>query len=374
LKIHSFETFYLRIPLKKKYSLSRVIGSKSETDIVIVKIHTDTDIVGYGEADPHVPFTEESAESVCSAIARYLAPVLIGRDPLDIDDINSSMDKAMKLNLMAKGSIDMACHDIVGKYFEKPIHRIFEGMDRHKIPLIWAVGNSLPAETVEDVDKAYQHGFGTIMIKTGLFDTAIDLERLEMIRKLFPDLKLIVDVNQGWDVDTAIMMGRKLEKLDIQFIEQPVPYWDIKGLSRIRNNISIPLSVDESLLTVHDAKMIISEKADDIFSVKVSKNGGLTKTKELVSLAGENGLKCWMNSMLEEGVTQAASLNLGLVTPNLLDIGHAYFSPLRLVEDITTYSDLIKETCVYSPQNPGLGIEVKEESFIPYMKEHSIFP
>ncbi len=367
MKITGMEVFEIRVPLKHIYTLSKVIGSKETAECVLLKLHTDEGILGIGEADPHVPFTEESMESITSCILNYLAPTIAGQDPEDIAGINLLMDQAVKLNLMAKGAVDMACHDIAGKINGLPVHQMLGGLKRESIPLVWSVGNSLPGQTLEDVKEVYDQGYRTVMIKTGHFEPFIDLERIRMVRQNWPELKLIIDVNQGWDVDTAIEMGRAFEDLSIEFLEQPVPYWDIKGLVKIRKAISVPLSVDESLLTIHDAERIISEGAADIFSVKVSKNGGLTRTRELIDLAAENGMNCWMNSMLEEGITQAASLSLGLSSQNILDMGHAYFSPLRLAEDISTYSGNIRDLEIYSSQRPGLGISLKEEIIQKYL-------
>ncbi|MBN1333929.1 MAG: hypothetical protein JW971_09215 [Synergistales bacterium] len=371
MKITGIELFEIRVPLKHTYTLSRVIGSKESTECVLVKLHTDGEIQGIGEADPHVPFTEESMESISSCILNYLAPVLMGKDPEDIGEINLLMDREVKLNLMAKGAIDMACHDVSGKSKGLPVHEMLGSKNRDSIPLVWSVGNSLPERTLEDIRGVYDQGYRTVMIKTGHLEPATDLQRVRLARETWPDLKIIVDVNQGWDVDTAIAVGREMESLAIEFLEQPVPYWDIEGLSKIRKAILIPLSVDESLLTIHDAHRIIREGAADIFSVKVSKNGGITRTSELIELARENGMKCWMNSMLEEGVTQAASLQLGLIASNLLNIGHAFFSPLRLAEDISTYSENIGGVEIFPSLMPGLGIELKDNVIRKYLLTES---
>lgn len=361
MKITGMEVLQISVPLVHKYTLSRVIGSKEKTECILLKMSTDEGIVGLGEADPHVPFTEESVESITSCILKYLAPILIGKDPADIPWMNSLMDNAVKLNLMAKGAIDMACYDIVGKSKGQAVHEFIGDLHRQSIPLVWSVGNELPPKTLEDVQTVYEQGYRTVMIKTGHFEPQTDVERIRLVRESWPDLKIIVDVNQGWDVETAIAAGRRMESLNIEFFEQPVPYWDIEGLARIRKAISIPLSVDESLLTIHDANRIIREGAADIFSIKVSKNGGITRSRALIELAAENGMKCWMNSMLEEGITQAASLQLGLSSANLLDMGHAYFSPLRIAEDISTYSDNIRNVEIFPSGKPGLGVNLKED-------------
>jgi len=368
VKITSMEIFEIVVPLKDKYTLSKVIGSKSSTECVLVKIDTDEGIYGIGEADPHVPFTEESMESITYCILNYLSPLVIGQDPENIEGINSLMDQGVKLNLMAKGAIDMACYDILGKKRNLPIYEMFGGKIRDFIPLVWSVGNSPPEQTVKDVQKAHDEGFKTIMVKTGHFAPQTDIERIRLVRNAYPNIKIIVDVNQGWDVETSIEVGRKIAPLDIYFLEQPVPYWDIEGLAKIKKSIPIPISVDESLLTLHDARRIIREGAADIFSIKVSKNGGISRAQKLIKIAAENEIKCWMNSMLEEGITQAASLHLGLSTPNLLDGGHAYFSPLRLAADISTYSENIQDLKIYPPTRPGLGIDLKTETINRFLR------
>lgn len=93
MKITSMEIFEIVVPLKDKYTLSKVIGSKSSTECVLVKIDTDEGIYGIGEADPHVPFTEESMESITSCMLNYLSPLLIGQNPENIEGINSLMDQ-----------------------------------------------------------------------------------------------------------------------------------------------------------------------------------------------------------------------------------------------------------------------------------------
>jgi len=373
MKITNIEIFEISVPLKNKYTLSKVIGSKSSTECVVLKIETDEGIYGIGEADPHVPFTEESVESVTSCILKYLAPLIIGHDPEEIEDINSLMNQGVKLNLMAKGAIDMACYDILGKKKGLPIYEILGGKMRDFIPLAWSVSNSPPEQTLEDAQKAYDEGFKTLMIKTGHFVPQIDIERIRLVRHAYPNMKIIVDVNQGWNVETCIEVGRKIAPLDIYFLEQPIPYWDIDDLAKIKRSIPIPISVDESLLTIHDAFRIIREDAADIFSIKVSKNGGISRAQKLIEIAAENGIKCWMNSMLEEGITQAASLHIGLIAPNLLDGGHAYFSPLRLAADISTYSSNIQDSKAYPSTNPGLGVDLKIDTISKFLRNKYSF-
>lgn len=374
MRIVKIEVFHIKVPLKKTYQLSKVIGTLKYTEPIIVRVFTDEDIVGIGETDPLVPFTEESPESIKVCLKRYLGPHLIARhiDPTNIVKIHEEMDKLLKQNLLAKAAIDIACYDILGKKAKLPIYKLLGGRIRSEIPLSGGIaggisGGGSPEDNVKKVLESVEKGIKTFMIKVGSSTIEEDIATVEVIRKIDEDIHIIVDANQGWDSNTAIKFGKSVEKYNIEFLEQPVPYWDIDGLVKIRKSIGIPISVDEALFTIHDAVRIIEKGAADIFSIKVAKNGGIYKAKQIINLAKAFNIKCWMNTMIEEGITQAASLQLGMGAENLLELGHSYSSPGRLEEDISTYSDQIHKAVVRPSEKSGLGIEIKEDVLKKYI-------
>ena len=112
---------------------------------------------------------------------------------------------------------------------------------------------------------------------------------------------------------------------------------------------------------LQEAKALIERKACSIFSIKSSKNGCLLRAKALCDLAEEHGLRVYMNSMLELGIAQAASLQLAVTRRNLVDVGHAYMSPLRLSGDPTNFASFVRNGVVYLLEAPGLGVDVNEE-------------
>jgi len=250
----------------------------------------------------------------------------------------------VKGNYLAKAAVDLACYDILGKAVSLPVYYLLGGLLREGIPLAWSLGADTPENNAREALEYKARGIKTLMIKVGSLSLEEDIERVKVVRKAVgKDVHLIVDANQGWDIAEVIQFGKAVSKYNIDFIEQPVPYWDIEGLSKIRRSISIPISADESLFTIHEARTLIKKSAVDVFSIKVVKHGGIYKAKQIIELANAFNIKCWMNSMIEEGITQAASLHLGVSTLNILEsMGHAYFSPLRLKEDITDYSEQIQ--------------------------------
>ena len=131
----------------------------------------------------------------------------------------------------------------------------------------------------------------------------------------------------------------------------------------------MPISADESVFSIHEAVQVIEKRAVDIISLKVNKHGGILKEKQIAVLAQYAGIKLLMNSMLEEGLAQAASLQIGVTLPNLVDFGSAYFSPLRLDDDITTYSEQVRDGWVHVSGKPGLGVEIREEVVQKYLQD-----
>jgi muconate cycloisomerase len=144
----------------------------------------------------------------------------------------------------------------------------------------------------------------------------------------------------------------------------------VDSLKRIHDRVPFPVSADESLCTIHDAAFLIRERAVDVFSIKVSKNGGLDKSSRIAVVAHAFGLRILMNSMLEFGITQAASLQLGCTLPNLLEVGHAYGSVLRMSDDVTDFRKNISNQTVTVPEGPGLGVALDEGKLKRYTKEY----
>jgi muconate cycloisomerase len=196
---------------------------------------------------------------------------------------------------------------------------------------------------------------------------ADEITRFRAVRKHFgEELKIIVDANQGWNLFETFefIEGIKGERLDL--LEQPIERRDLNGLKRIHDRLDCPLSADESLVEVADAAELIREQVVDVLSIKVSKNGGLTRSKLIAQMAAGFGLKCLMNSMLEFGITQAASLHLGCTLTNLMDCGHAYGSVTRMSDDITDFDRNISRAIITIPSGPGLGVNLKEDKLKKY--------
>jgi muconate cycloisomerase len=371
VEIDRIELFRISIPFAKPYALSKAYGTLRDAQAVIFKVHTNEGIIGLGEADPMNPFTEETPGTVMAVTRDTLGPRLLGQDPTRAAALESMLDAAVQGNPTARGAVNMALCDILGKSRSIPAHLLLGGVQRSEIPILWGTGSGTPEEDLAQIQELVQVGCHTVMLKMGALPVSEEVRRMKSVREHFGDrLSFIVDANQGWEIGEAFAFLEGVRGYGPDLIEQPIKHWDHGGLKRIRERCSCPLSADESLVTVHDAATLIRERAVDVFSIKVSKNGGLFKSKKIAQTAEAFGVRILMNSMLEFGITQAASLQVGCTLTNLLDMGHAYGSVVRMSDDVTDFGRNITGARVHLPAGDGLGVELDEDKLRKYSKEY----
>jgi L-alanine-DL-glutamate epimerase-like enolase superfamily enzyme len=371
MKITGLELFHISIPFAKPYKLSRVYGTRYDAEAVILKVHTDEGIIGLGEADPLNPFSDETPASVMVVTRDMIAPHLLGQNPLRISALESHLDLMVHGNLLARGAVNMALFDIAGKAHKLPAHMLLGGLYQDKLPLLGSIGSGTPDEDADAIQKLIEDQYKTIMIKMGALPIDAEIKRMIAAHDKFSDrIQIIVDANQGWTVAETMHFIDGIGNRRPALLEQPIDRHDIDGLKRIHRRAACLLSADEGVASTHDAAALIRARAVDAFSIKVSKNGGLSKARKVAETADAFGLKILMNSMLEFGITQAASQQLGCVLPNLLDMGHAYMSVLRMADDITDFAKNISRSVVTVPSEPGLGVALNEDKLKKYTKDY----
>lgn len=374
MKIESIRLYELRVPLKKPFTRSKVIGTLVDCTPIICTLMTDEGLLGIGETNPVMPLTSEDAAVTVHIIKEYLAPAIFGADPRNLYDIHRRMDSIVSGWRVPKAIIDLACYDLLGKSAKVPIANILGGIVHTRLPIMWTIGMDTPEANAEEARNMKQQGFTSIMIKVAAGTVEEDAARVHAVRDAVgQDYPLIADANQGWNTLQAIQFSKLIEDCNLSLLEQPVPADDIEGLLEVKKRTNLLISADESVHTLAQAKNLIEKKAVDVFSIKVIKHGGIKNAYSIIRYAEANGIMCLMNSNAEEGITQAASLQLGAATTNLWPYGHAYRSPLRLAGDISTFSEHIHNGWVSLPSEPGLGVDLKHDMIKNFLvKEHEI--
>lgn len=309
MKIQDLRFKEVGIPLKKPFKTALREVTLLETNIV--EIIADTGEIGYGEASPTAVITGDIKGSMQEAIEGYIFPQIKGRDIEDFEDIMLTINKALYKNSSAKAAVDMAVYDLFGQHFKIPLYKLF-GNARHEFESDITISVKEPEKMAEDAVEYVAAGYDTLKLKVGI-GSDIDIKRVKAIREAVgPDIRIRLDANQGWKAKEAVRVIRKMEDmgLDIELVEQPVPYYDFDGLKFVTDNVETLIMADEALFSPHDAVTLLSNRCVDILNIKLMKAGGLYNAQKIISIAEACNVECMIGSMMESkvGITAAAHL------------------------------------------------------------------
>ncbi len=285
---------------------------------ILVKLITDTGEVGYGEAAPTAAITGETEASITYVIENIIKQKIIGMEISDLDALNKVIENSVIKNSSAKAAVSIAVYDLYAQWLNKPLYKVIGGGEKVLTTDITISLNDVDIMIKDSID-AVNMGFNILKLKVGN-NFIKDIERIKEVSKSVGENILIrVDANQGWTVKEAIRIIRKLEDLDlnIQLIEQPVPYYDLEGMKIITKNTYLKILADESVFTVKDAIKIITEKIADIINIKLMKCGGINNALNIINIAECYNVQCMMGCMLESRVSTTAAAHIACAKRNI---------------------------------------------------------
>jgi len=324
---------------------------------IVIKIHTDEGIVGYGESVPDENVTGESVQSDIAALRHSLIPALIGSDPRNIYQIHEEMNRKLVGNPSAKAAIDIACYDILGRYSGLPIYLLLGGRKNTAPSLPFVLSILEPDVLAKQAKAAVDNGYVEIKMKLGIGDEK-DIQRVKAVRQAVGDDVLIrLDANQGWEsVQRAKRIIEYLAPYNPTWIEQPIAADDVSFFKDLKQSISIPLMADESLVSVKDLRILAEYHSVDYINIKLMKSGGIYPSLQLATQAEFAGIQCQIGSMVESSIASAAGFHLALSKKNIISTEVA--GPLMFTKEPGNLN--YSPPHIYLGNNPGLGITVNE--------------
>lgn len=359
--VESLRIFKLSVELNPPYKIPPPIGDLTHATPVVVALALRNGTVGYGEADPLPGFTSETADGIVAALEGPLGQSVLGTDIFDYRATEGKLDGIAPDMPMASAALSIALHDAAGQALRRPVHELVGKKCHTALPIFQAVGSGSDADDVAALQAFADKGWVAAMLKVGKGSIAHDFGRLESARARFGDrMKIFIDANQSWSRAKANEFVELCRARSCwpAAIEQPLVRDDLEGLAHISRTAECPVSADESVVTVHDLEEVHRAGAASIISLKVTKNGGISRAKALAERASKLGLTVITNSMLECGITQAASLHVSCTLDNLASLGHAFNSTGRLIGDPTDFQRFVRDGSAVVPDGPGLGITV----------------
>lgn len=326
-------------------------------DSTIIGVETDAGITGYGEVCPLGPFYLPAYAEGVRAGLRELSPHLIGYDPRQVTKLNHRMDAALKGHPYVKSGIDIACWDILGKSTGLPVCELLGGRFGDSIRLYRAISQTKPDEMAANVASYQSEGYSRFQLKVG-GDPDQDIERIHQVRAILPsNNRLVADANTGWTQHEAIRVVRAVKDLDV-YIEQPCLTYE--ECLAVRRNTSHPFVLDEN---IDSLDMLLRAKADlamDVVNLKISKLGGLTKTRQVRDLCVSMGIAMTLEDSWGGDITTAAIAHLAHSTPEEFRFTSTDFNSYVTVSNASGAPQRLNGFMNASSQ-PGLGIEPRFE-------------
>lgn len=345
-------------------------------DAFIVKVHTDTGLIGIGESDTSPMVARavvEAPESnlYCSGLKR----LLIGENPLEIQKLwdkmywSSNYVGRRGAGIHAISAIDIALWDIASQYYQVPIYVLLGGKYRDKIQ---AYGTFIPADTPEEnriiARKLKEKGFKSLKFGGGVLGDAADLDEaiVKAVREeVGEDFELEIDIATKWRTyGYASSMFQRLAPYRLNWIEEPVLADDHQGYEKLSHLSLSKTAGGESLTTRYEFKDFLDRAKPDIVQPDITRCGGISEMRKIYDLAAMNGTRLVPHGF-STGILLAATVQFLAAAEHgdLMEYSEST-SPLfhGLVKNLIPFED----GGVTVPDSIGLGIELDEEMIETY--------
>lgn len=354
------------------------------TNFVFVKIETDSDIHGWGEA------TLEYKEPTVVAAIHDLEYYLIGKDPQNIeafrhDCYRDAYWRGGPVLMSALAGVEMALWDIKGKALGVPVYQLLGGKVRDAVPAYvngWFSPAKTPEEFAEKVIQVRDNGFtackwdpfGKAWLQISKKDLATAMECVRQVAAVAGnDVDLLIEGHGRFDIPTAVKIARQLEEFDIFWFEEPIPPDDKEGLAEVKRRSRVPIAAGERLYNRYEYRQFFDLSCSDYIQPDISHAGGLMELRFLGAEAEARHIGfCPHNP--SGPVANAATLQLAACVPNFVKL-EMMMTDVPYRADICDEQLTVENGCVVIPERPGLGIELNEKEmekypFIPTQLRH----
>jgi o-succinylbenzoate synthase len=364
MKLRSLSWTVFRLPFRRQFVTAGSAFACREG--LILRLETDTGIIGLGEASPLSRGKENSLRNVL-AILHSTKTTLIGKQ---LDELEAGLSWAGedRCALAAvRCAFDVAICDAKAKAADISVARFLASRTRRSVSVNAIVSASSLVEAGKAARYAQVAGFRCIKLKVGIAHS-IDEEcaRVAAVRAAVGlRMQLRLDANGAWEVQQAIRTIQALEQYDLEFVEQPVAPGNVEGMKRVREAVSTPIAVDEDITDLNAASRVLQLRAAQILVLKPMVIGGLRPARRIAELAQAAGAAVVVTTTLDAGVGAAAALHLAATLPQP-NPACGLATGALLVSDLLVHPLTVSEGRMSLPEGPGLGIAVNEAELAYY--------
>ena len=344
--------------------IKHYLAERTHSENLLVKVVTDSGVVGYGEGIARQYVTGETTATSLAFLRDHLIPQSNGLHWDDSEDLLVTLGELISEPNRAQApaaccALELAILDAAGKTWGQSVAKLLGG---EKQPLVYSA--VIPMMSQPSFHRLLHliHDARMSFVKVKVGNNQ-DLAVLSLAREILGhQVDLRVDANGAWSVEEAEQRIDAMIPYGISAVEQPVPKYDLLGLKRLSDRLDISVIADESLCIERDAHEMASLCACQVFNLRLSKCGGILAAHRMFEIGQKQGIAAQLGCQVgETGILSAAGRHF------------AMSHKLRYLEG--SYSNyLLKEDIVIEPlefgvggvalplTGPGLGIKVDEEA------------
>jgi o-succinylbenzoate synthase len=274
--------------------------------------------IGLGESAPLYGFGMESLLETEQAL-KEAQRSLINAEIKNLKDIENLLAK-YNSTPAAKHGIELALLNLLAQVQGISISQLlansFSGIVRDQVTVNAVIGAISPELAATKAKEYIEQGYHCLKIKVGTQDFEMDLRRVEAVRsQVGNDIQIRIDANQGWSVEEAIANLKKLESLQIEYVEQPVAASNLLGMAVVRRSQSIPIAADESVNNLVQLQQVIKAQAADIIILKPMALGGIITANRAAAIAFQAGLDVVVTTTIDGAIARQAAYDLAAALP-----------------------------------------------------------
>jgi L-alanine-DL-glutamate epimerase-like enolase superfamily enzyme len=353
VKIARIDATPIAVPLRQEFHWAA--GAQQGCNLVLFSVHTDDGVVGYGE-------TVCEAPGPVAEIGLLMARQLIGRSVADVEAILRSIwtegrwKTTPQFTQFVVSGIETACWDALGRTLGVPSRTFFGGRVQESISTFAFLQGDDAEALAAHARQLPDHEVYYLKVGRPRDDDAV----VEAVRDAIgPDKLLRIDPNEAWDAATAVDRIRRLAAHDLDWVEQPVPHWDVAGLAHVRRSVDVKIAADQAVYTMQQLRQVLEADAADVVVQGPHDAGGLLRFRQQASVCAAWGLRVNLHAFMQSDVSFLAQMQVASTVPNLAT-GTQVMHQL-LAERLTTAADVECPGGRYVPNDlPGHGFEIDD--------------